>query len=65
MPDNERKHGGVAEPIRRLLAMDVNFEEEGKSNYKALRFLIGRNVLVDYYVYRESIEFPLFRTYST
>jgi hypothetical protein len=28
--------------------------------YKALRFLIGRNVLVDYYVYRESIELSSF-----
>jgi hypothetical protein len=27
--DNERKHGGVAEPIRRLTG-DVNLEEEKK-----------------------------------
>jgi hypothetical protein len=27
--DNERKHGGVAEPIRRLMG-DVNLEEEKK-----------------------------------
>jgi hypothetical protein len=45
--DNERKHGGVAEPIRRWMQGDVNPEEERKSSQlKALRFLNGRNVLV-------------------
>jgi hypothetical protein len=54
--DNERKHGGVAEPIRRY-GRDVNIEEEERIHQlKALRFLNGRNVLVDYYLYRESIE---------
>jgi hypothetical protein len=46
--DNERKHGGVAEPIRRFMAGDINQEEKGKrleSTTEALRFLIGRNVL--------------------
>jgi hypothetical protein len=42
--DNERKHGGVAEPIRRLMAMDVNPKRKGRvGQLKALRFLIGRN----------------------
>jgi hypothetical protein len=35
-------------------------EEEMKLyQLKALRFLIGRNVLVDYYLYRESLELSL------
>jgi hypothetical protein len=61
--DNEPKHGGVAEPIRRFMAGDINQEEKeknGKQTKKALRFLIGRNVLTDYYVYRECIELSPF-----
>jgi hypothetical protein len=57
--DNERKHGGVAEPIRRWMAKDVNRKERKRRPTEALRFLIGRNVLIDYYVYRESIEVSL------
>jgi hypothetical protein len=31
-------------------------EKEKIDQLKALRFLIGRNVLIDYYIYRECIE---------
>jgi hypothetical protein len=62
--DNERKHGGVAEPIRRCMAGDINQEEERKrfDQLKALRFLI-EEMLIDYYIYRECIEVsPFFGT---
>jgi hypothetical protein len=55
--DNERKHGGVAEPIRRFMTGISTPKRKGRSRpTKALRFLIGRNVLIDYYIYRECIE---------
>jgi hypothetical protein len=40
--DNERKHGGVAEPIRRIAEKGFELEEERKriGQLKALRFLI-------------------------
>jgi hypothetical protein len=48
------------------MIMDINIEEEEKScQLKALRFLIGRNVLIDYYIYRECIELPSFSGRST
>jgi hypothetical protein len=59
--DNERKHGGVAEPIRRLMAGMLPAKEENRlDQLKALHFLYGRNVLIDYYVYRV-LKFPSFR----
>jgi hypothetical protein len=57
--DNERKHGGVAEPIRRYMARILTPKRKEENQLKALRFLNGRNVLADYYVYRESIELSL------
>jgi hypothetical protein len=30
--DNERKHGGVAEPIRRWMAMDINRKRKDLTN---------------------------------
>jgi hypothetical protein len=40
--DNERKHGGVAEPLRPIMAGDINEERKEKVNQLALRFLIGK-----------------------
>jgi hypothetical protein len=50
--DNEPKHGGVAEPFRRYM-IGMFAKRKKRFELKALRFLIGRNVLIDYYIYRE------------
>jgi hypothetical protein len=53
--DNERKHGGVAESIRRWMVgiQPSKRKERSSTKLKALRFLHGTNVLTDYYIYRE------------
>jgi hypothetical protein len=42
------------------MAGDKQPERKRVGQLKALRFLIGRNVLIDYYIYRESIEVSFF-----
>jgi hypothetical protein len=54
--DNERKHGGVAEPIRRFVT-GILSKRKREVNWKALRFRL--KMCADYYVYRE-IYFPPF-----
>jgi hypothetical protein len=56
--DNE--HGGVAEPIRRFMAGMLP-RKKRKITPTEGSFLNGRNVLIDYYVYRV-LKFPLFGT---
>jgi hypothetical protein len=48
---NERKHGGVAEPIRRI-GKGFNPKKKGKE-ITSFAISDGRNVLIDYYIYRE------------
>jgi hypothetical protein len=40
----------------------LNSKRKGRSQLRALRFLIGRNVLIDYYIYRRCIEVSLYFT---
>jgi hypothetical protein len=60
--DNERKHGGSGADLP-LYAHDVNSEEEKKrADQLKLCDFDGRNVLVDYYVYRESLNSHFVKT---
>jgi hypothetical protein len=60
--DNEPKHGGVASRFA-LVDRDKNRKRK-KELTESFAILDGRNVLIDYYIYRES-NFPLLFGRST
>jgi hypothetical protein len=57
------KHGGVLEPMRHIFFGNVIIGVQTTAS-KSFAVLVEKNVMIDYYLYRESIETLIFRMHD-